>query len=65
MYPICEYCSDPIDEACDLKTMPDDLPNDLPWGPSWDTMNYHADCFENAVHEYRTEFKFKHGGDHV
>lgn len=61
MIPICEYCSDPVLDDCDLKTMPDDLPDDLPWGPSWDTMHYHGDCFENAVHDYRQEITTKHG----
>ena len=45
--------------------MPDNLPDDLPWGASWDVMRYHAGCFEEAVYDYRQEIETKHGGDHA
>ena len=62
---ICEYCSDHIHHDEDMKVMPDNLPDDLPWGASWDVMRYHTGCFEEAVYDYRQEIATKHGGDHA
>ena len=45
--------------------MPDQLPDDLPWGATWDVMRYHTGCFEEAVLDYRQEIATKHGGDHA
>ena len=55
----CDYCSEPI--FGESKTMPDDLPDDIPWSDSCDLMHYHRWCFEEVVDEERREIASKHG----
>lgn len=56
----CEYCSSGIHSSEDVKTAPDDLPDDIPWNDSWDTMHYHRWCFEQVVDDERREIASKH-----
>jgi hypothetical protein len=50
----CDYCDEGIQEG-DLKVAPDDLPDDIPWGKTDDTMQFHRGCFEEFVHDAREE----------
>jgi len=57
----CSYCDETIHHDEDLKTMPDDLPDDMPWVTDWDLAHYHSWCFESAVSDWRQEIAMKHG----
>ena len=52
----CDYCDTAI-HAEDVKTAPDNLPDDIPWRETWDTMHFHRWCFEEQVHEMREELR--------
>jgi hypothetical protein len=50
----CDYCDTAIQDE-DLRIAPDNLPDDIPWRESWDTMHSHRWCFEEQVKEWREE----------
>lgn len=52
----CEYCDTAIHSE-DVKTAPDNLPDDIPWRETWDTMHFHRWCFQEQVHEMREELR--------
>ena len=57
----CEYCNDFIHPE-DVKSLPDDVPEDIPWPSNYDHMSYHRWCFDDyVVPEIRQEMITKYG----
>ena len=50
----CDYCCEVIMIEEDVRTIPDNLPDDIP-DRNYDTTHYHRWCFERIVDEERQE----------